>query len=101
LEGFTVLDHGFFFNEKQILLAPIEEKVLHCLWERKGRVVSKDGLLDYCYNQWPEEPKQDIFNVFITRIRRAIKDAGAPPLIETVWGRGFTIVANPRPPQKR
>ena len=38
-----------------------------------------------------DEPEMKIIDVFICKLRRKLSEAGAPQLIETVWGRGYTI----------
>jgi two-component system cell cycle response regulator CtrA len=38
-----------------------------------------------------DEPELKIIDVFICKVRKKLAEAGAPKLIETVWGRGYRM----------
>src|SRR6185436_20558364 len=66
--------------------------VLRVLIERRGRLVSKDQLLDAV---WPDTHVADgVLKVCMAEIRKALGDsATAPRFIETVHRRGYRFVA--------
>jgi two-component system cell cycle response regulator CtrA len=41
-----------------------------------------------------------IIDVFICKLRRKLLEAGAGPMIETVWGHGYLIREPQAPPAK-
>ncbi len=58
---------------------------------RAGRCVTKEMILDHCYGGM-DEPEQKIVDVFVCKLRKKLRDAGAPSdFIETVWGRGYLV----------
>lgn len=68
-----------------------EYAILEFLMTRAGRCVTKDMILDHCYGGI-DEPEQKIVDVFICKLRKKLRDAGAPAdLIGTVWGRGYLV----------
>jgi two-component system cell cycle response regulator CtrA len=62
--------------------------VLELLTRRKGISVTKQTLMDHLYGGL-DEPEPKIIDVFISKLRKALRDAGAPDLISTVHGRGY------------
>jgi two-component system cell cycle response regulator CtrA len=72
---------------------PLTGKEFACLeflLSRRGMTVTKEMFLAHLYGG-RDEPEMKIIDVFICKIRRKLAEAGAPPLIETVWGRGYTV----------
>ncbi len=67
-----------------------EYACLEFLATRRGMTVTKEMFLAHLYGG-RDEPEMKIIDVFICKLRRKLSEAGAPPLIETVWGRGYTI----------
>lgn len=67
-----------------------EYTCLEFLASRRGMTVTKEMFLSHLYGG-RDEPEIKIIDVFICKLRRKLAEAGAPPLIETVWGRGYTI----------
>jgi two-component system cell cycle response regulator CtrA len=57
---------------------------------RLGAVQSKEQVLNYLYGG-RDEPELKIVDVFICKLRKKLARAGAPDLIETVWGRGYLL----------
>lgn len=76
-------------------LVPLTGKEFACLEflaSRRGTTVTKEMFLAHLYGG-RDEPEMKIIDVFICKLRRKLADAGAAGLIETVWGRGYTILA--------
>ena len=67
-----------------------EYACLEYLATRRGMTVTKEMFLAHLYGG-RDEPEMKIIDVFICKLRKKLSEAGAPPLIETVWGRGYTI----------
>ena len=67
-----------------------EYSILELLVMRKGMVLTKDVFLNHLYGGM-DEPEVKIIDVFICKLRKKLAEAGAPDLIGTVWGRGYTV----------
>lgn len=68
-----------------------EYSILELLLLRKGSVLPKEAFLDHIYGGM-DEPELKIVDVFICKLRKKISDlTGGLNLIETVWGRGYTL----------
>ena len=70
-----------------------EYACLEFLATRRGMTVTKEMFLAHLYGG-RDEPEMKIIDVFICKLRRKLSDAGAAGVIETVWGRGYTIAAD-------
>ncbi|MEM8572045.1 MAG: response regulator transcription factor [Pseudomonadota bacterium] len=81
-------------GDRQIALLPREFKMLEYLMRRKGRIVTRtmllEGLWDYRF-----DPKTNVIDVHISRLRRKIDAEGEPALIRTVRGSGYTLTDQP------
>jgi two-component system cell cycle response regulator CtrA len=55
----------------------------------KGGIVTKNDILAHLYESPESQPEMKILDVFLCKIRRKFKVAGAPDAIATIWGRGF------------
>ncbi|GIP30135.1 DNA-binding response regulator [Paenibacillus sp. J23TS9] len=73
-------------------LSQKESVLLETLMDRDGRVVSREQLLDL---MWSDEHYIDdnTLNVYITRVRKKLKDLGADGMVETVRGAGYRLSA--------
>lgn len=67
-----------------------ELKILYCLFQHKGEIVSRADIIDYL---WDNEVFIDdnTLSVNITRIRNKLQEVGAPNFIETKRGLGYRI----------
>jgi two-component system copper resistance phosphate regulon response regulator CusR len=74
-------------------LTPKEFALLEVLVDARGAVVSREELIDRCWDE-----RVDMFsnavNVHIAALRRKL---GPPPLIETVRGGGYALDGSPAP----
>ena len=75
-----------------VALTGKEYACLEFLATRRGMTVTKEMFLAHLYGG-RGEPEMKIIDVFICKLRRKLSDAGAKSVIETVWGRGYTIAA--------
>lgn len=71
-----------------------QARLLLILRAESGRVVTRDQVMRRLYAQAREAdiPDEKIVDVFICKLRAALKRAGAPEHIETVWGTGWRHV---------
>ncbi|MEO3947177.1 response regulator transcription factor [Gorillibacterium sp. CAU 1737] len=79
-------------EEGEIELSQKEALLLLALMERAGRVVSREKLLDLL---WEDQHFVDdnTLNVYVTRIRKKLKELGRENAIETVRGNGYLFLA--------
>jgi two-component system cell cycle response regulator CtrA len=82
--------HRASVNGLPVNLTGKEYACLEFLATRRGMTVTKEMFLAHLYGG-RDEPEMKIIDVFICKLRRKLAEAGAPPVIETVWGRGYTI----------
>lgn len=73
-----------------------EYEMLELLMLRRGVTITKDMFLTALYSGM-DEPELKIIDVFLCKIRRKLKDAGADGMIRTVWGRGYYIANDVEP----
>ena len=70
-----------------IPLRPKEYAVLELLAGRMGRIVTRESILDSCWDL-SSEPSSNVEEVVIASLRRKLGD---PPLIHTVRGSGYVF----------
>lgn len=78
------------YKSSTIELTKNELKILSCLIKNKGKIVSRDDLMDFMWNS-------DIFvddnnlSVNVTRLRKKLEEAGMKENIETRRGLGYIL----------
>ena len=67
-----------------------ELKILHCLYQHPGEIVSRMDMIDFL---WDNEVFIDdnTLSVNITRLRKKLNEIGASEFIETKRGLGYRI----------
>lgn len=82
--------HKVTAGGKDIELSPTEFRLLRLLMERKGRVLSRDQILDAV---WKGEAfvEQRTVDVHIRRLRAELEKAGAGRYITTIRGVGYSF----------
>ncbi|MCL5778271.1 response regulator transcription factor [Limibaculum sp. FT325] len=77
---------------RQIELQPREFQILEFLMRRQGRIVTRtmllEGIWDYHF-----DPRTNVIDVHVSRLRRKIDAEGEAPLIHTVRGAGYMMSA--------
>ncbi len=69
-----------------------EYGILELLSLRKGTTLTKEMFLNHLYGGM-DEPELKIIDVFVCKLRKKLVAAtGGESYIETVWGRGYTLV---------
>lgn len=76
--------------KKAVHLTGKEYSILEFLALRRGRVLTKEALLNHLYNGM-DEPEAKIIDVFICKIRRKLAAAGLAGFIGTAWGHGYIV----------
>ncbi|MGV2188791.1 helix-turn-helix domain-containing protein [Agrobacterium vitis] len=94
------LDGGFIVaNAAVARLTETEFNLFLTLWGAKPRIVSKEQLMAKAY--WlrtdEEEPEIKIIDVLVCKIRKKLTPLGVT--IDTIWGRGYRIIASGRVPE--
>ncbi|MET9255421.1 response regulator transcription factor [Streptomyces sp. NPDC003717] len=79
---------------QRVDLSPTEFRLLHCLLENTGRVLTHEQLLDHVWEYKDGDP--GVVKTYISYLRRKL-DALGPPLIETRRGIGYTLRAPDTP----
>ena len=79
-------------GERAIGLLPREFQMLEYLMRRQGRVVTRTMLLEGVWD-YRFDPRTNVIDVHISRLRRKIDPEGEPPLIHTVRGSGYKLAA--------
>ncbi|WP_127592623.1 response regulator transcription factor [Paenibacillus lautus] len=84
------------YGDESAELTQKETALLTMLMEKDGRVVSRERLLDL---MWEDQHFIDdnTLNVYITRVRRKLRELGAGDLIETVRGAGYRFMTGREP----
>lgn len=78
------------YNGNTVELTKNELKILSCLIKNKGKIVSRDNLMDFMWNS-------DIFvddnnlSVNVTRLRKKLEEVGMQGNIETRRGLGYIL----------
>ncbi|MCL5265621.1 MAG: response regulator transcription factor [Chloroflexi bacterium] len=80
-------------GKKTVDLTPTEMKILHCLMENAGHVVSRDSLVDNIW-AWDHDGARSEIAVYISRLRKKIeKSPSSPEYIQVVRGIGYRFKA--------
>ncbi len=77
-----------------LALTRIEFSLLECLMRRRGRVVSRQSLIDAAWG-CAHHVEDNTLNVWMKLLRRKVDGGGQPPLIKTVRGIGYAVGTEP------
>ncbi len=78
------------YKDSTVELTKNELKILSCLIKNKGKIVSRDELMDFMWNS-------DIFvddnnlSVNVTRLRKKLEEVGMKETVETRRGLGYIL----------
>jgi DNA-binding response OmpR family regulator len=79
---------------REMALTARELSVLELLLRRPGRVVSKHQLIESIYG-WTNEANPSTIEVFVSRLRRKLDNAGAKIKIRVLRGLGYRLELSP------
>ena len=77
-------------GEREVALSPKEYSLFEYLLMRKGRVVSRDSLIEHLYEGYGDI-SSNVVDVVVCNLRKKVQRKGDPPLIETRRGFGYVI----------
>jgi len=69
-------------------VTPTEYRILEAFIEKKNKVITKDYLIEYLYNQDSAYIEEHALSVYISRLRGKIEDE-ANQFIKTIYGMGY------------
>lgn len=77
---------------QRVHLTGREYQMLELMFMRVGQTISKESFLTHMYGGL-DEPEIKIVDVFVCKLRKKLAraDAAAGRMVETVWGRGYTV----------
>lgn len=79
-------------GDRTIELLPREFQMLEFLMRRQGRVVTRTMLLEGVWD-YRFDPRTNVIDVHISRLRRKIDDGADASFIQTVRGAGYRVAA--------
>ncbi|WP_109807044.1 response regulator transcription factor [Sphingosinithalassobacter portus] len=77
---------------KHIPLSPKEFKLFKYLIENAGEVVTREMLLRHVWNL-SFDPQTNVIDVSVGRLRKKLEEGFDTPVLETIWGTGYRLVA--------
>lgn len=84
--------HECIYNEKELVLTPIEFDILWYLSENRGRVVSSERLFEEIWKEKYFKNSNNTVMVHIRHLREKMGDGQRKSeFIKTVWGVGYKI----------
>ncbi len=83
-------DGSFVYNDKKTELTKNEYKILLCLMENKGKIVSREKLME---KLWETDSfvDENTLTVNVNRLRKKLEKAGISDFIKTKFGVGYTV----------
>ena len=92
-DGGLALDpsaHALVYSGERVALTPTEFRILAALAADRGAVVRRHSLVAAA---WPDGAivHDNTLDAYVARIRRKLREAGAPDVIETARGVGYSL----------
>ena len=84
------LSHKVFRGDTKILLQPREFRLLEYLMKNAGKVVTRTMLLEQVWD-YHFDPKTNVIDVHISRLRQKIDKEFESPMLMTVRGAGYRL----------
>lgn len=83
-------DNSLLYKEEKVELSKNEYRILLCLMEKKGTVVSREKLME---RLWETDSfvDENTLTVNVNRLRKKLERAGLKDFITTKFGRGYLI----------
>lgn len=83
-------DHTLTYGEEKLALSKNEYLILHLLMENKGKVVSREKLMEQIW-QTEDFVDENTLSVNVNRLRKRLDAAGLEGFITTKFGVGYLI----------
>ena len=88
--GFDFDKVSFTKKEEKLVLSPNEQKLLRLLVENKGRLLTREALIDRLWSDGGEFVDENALSVTINRLRSKLESKGEKvTYIQTVYGQGY------------
>lgn len=89
----SIIQHGKVLKDNQELeLTALEYKILVMLFENRGKIMTREQILSYIWDNEENFVNDNTLTVYIKRIREKIEnDPNKPEIIKTVRGLGYKI----------
>ena len=82
-------------NGQLIELSKTEQRLLRILVENRGRVLSRETLLERVWSNGSEYVEENALSVTVKRLRDKLEDTPSKPrFLKTVYGIGYTWAVN-------
>ena len=82
-------------NGQLIELSKTEQRLLRILVENRGRVLSREALLERVWPSGAEYVEENALSVTVKRLRDKLEDTPSRPrFLKTVYGIGYTWAVN-------
>ncbi|QGP77868.1 response regulator transcription factor [Sphingobium sp. CAP-1] len=82
-----------FRQGKHLPLSPKEFELFRFLMDHAGEVVTREMLLRHVW-KLSFDPQTNVVDVNVGRLRRKLEEGFAGPVLETVWGTGYRLIAS-------
>lgn len=80
----------FFKGKEELTFSRNEQKLLRLFLENRGRVLTRDTLMERLWTDGAEYVDENALSVTITRLRKKLEeDIRSPRYIQTVYGQGY------------
>jgi len=90
---FELDEHRVYISDREIMLTNKEYDLLHTLWMRSGKVVTKDSIMNSVWGYDNLEIETRAVDACVSRLRKKLKNYLHEELIETVAGIGYRLVS--------
>lgn len=81
-----------FRQGRHLPLSPKEFELFRYLMDHAGEVVTREMLLRHVW-KLSFDPQTNVVDVNVGRLRRKLEDSFDTPVLETVWGTGYRLIA--------
>ena len=81
-----------FRQGRHLPLSPKEFELFRYLMDHAGEVVTREMLLRHVW-KLSFDPQTNVVDVNVGRLRRKLEDGFDTPVLETVWGTGYRLIA--------
>ena len=78
------------YRGKVLTLGNTEFRILELFIRNAGQTFSRQQVLERIWD-YDFDGASNIVDVYVSQLRKKLKDAGANDVIETVWGIGYTV----------
>lgn len=82
-----------FRQGRHLPLSPKEFELFRYLMDHAGEVVTREMLLRHVW-KLSFDPQTNVVDVNVGRLRRKLEDGFDTPVLETVWGTGYRLIAH-------